>query len=183
MKKNRFFIFGRRRVPACLACGGSSRTHSEISSVASGLCPDKFVENPCISGHRPDATAFFNGILQKSLSGFAPFASNLSAPSFKFPAARPDGELTPGRQINFLTNPIPAHTGQKMKSTIDLGCDGTAVGRLANPASSLPSGCGAPVFENQPHPHYRLYRAMSGYVNLCQSPLPRGRTVQPFNAL
>ena len=55
----------------------------EISAkdVESGLCPDKFAEKPCASGHRPDATSFVNGVLQRSLKelyqGIRPSARTL----------------------------------------------------------------------------------------------------------
>ena len=36
------------------------RTETSEKDVASGLCPDKIVEKPYVSGHRPDATIFRN---------------------------------------------------------------------------------------------------------------------------
>jgi hypothetical protein len=50
-----------------------TQTHKLISAkdVESGLCPDKFAEEPGVSGHRPDTTSFVNEVLQRSHKCFS----------------------------------------------------------------------------------------------------------------
>ena len=48
---------------------GITPTETSAKGVASGLCPEDSGRKSADSGHRPDATAFANDVLQRSPSG------------------------------------------------------------------------------------------------------------------